>query len=125
MLDKRIFRPYILFARATKLRGDMSLGRADQSLVKQINSALILNLLLEDSPQSRANLAQQSGLNRSTISSLVGDLITQGLIREIGLEEADSRGRPGMLLELNPGGGCIVGIEIHMGYVTMTPTSPK
>jgi glucokinase-like ROK family protein len=96
----------------------MSLGRADQSLVKQLNSALILNLLLEDSPQSRANLAQQTGLNRSTISSLVGDLITQGLIREVGLEEADSRGRPGMLLELNPGGGCIVGVEIHLGYVT-------
>ena len=96
----------------------MSLSRADQSLVKQINSALILNLLLGDSPQSRANLAQQSGLNRSTISSLVGDLIARGLIREIGLEEADSRGRPGMLLELNPDGGCIVGIEIHMGYVT-------
>lgn len=96
----------------------MSLVRADQSLVKQLNSALILNLLLKDSPQSRANLAQQTGLNRSTISSLVGDLIDQGLIREVGLEEAGSRGRPGVLLELNPGGGCIVGIEIHVGYVT-------
>lgn len=100
----------------------MALGRADQSLVKQLNSALILNLLLEDSPQSRANLAQQTGLNRSTISSLVGDLIAQGLIREVGFEEADSRGRPGMMLELNPGSGCIVGVEIHVGYVTVILT---
>jgi glucokinase-like ROK family protein len=96
----------------------MSLSRADQSLVKQLNSALILHLLLADSPQSRANLAQQTGLNRSTISSLVGDLIEQALIREVGLEEASARGRPGVLLELNPGGGGIVGIEISVNHVT-------
>jgi predicted NBD/HSP70 family sugar kinase len=100
----------------------MTLGRADQSLVKQLNSALILNLLLADSPQSRANLALRAGLNRSTISSLVSNLIAQGLIREVGLEEADSRGRPGVLLELNPEGGCIVGVEIHVGHVTVILT---
>ncbi|MBI5958249.1 MAG: MarR family transcriptional regulator, partial [Chloroflexi bacterium] len=96
----------------------MTLGRADQSLVKQLNSALILNLLLAESPQSRANLAQQTGLNRSTISSLVADLISLGLIREVGLQEASSRGRPGVLLELNPGGGGVVGLEINVGYAT-------
>jgi glucokinase-like ROK family protein len=100
----------------------MTTGPADQNLVKRLNSALILDQLLASSPQSRANLAQQTGLNRSTISSLVGDLIDQGLIREVGLEIASSRGRPGMLLELNPGGGCIVGIEINVDYVSIILT---
>jgi glucokinase-like ROK family protein len=97
----------------------MEINKADQNLVKRMNSALLLNCLLEDSPQSRASLAQQAELNRSTVSSLVNDLIEQGLIREVGLEEANSRGRPGILLELNPRGGCIVGIEINVGYVTV------
>jgi len=100
----------------------MATGPADQNLVKRLNSALILDHLLASSPQSRANLAQLTGLNRSTISSLVSDLIEMGLIREIGLEEADSRGRPGMLLELNPGGGCIVGMEINVGYISVILT---
>ncbi|MBN2305489.1 MAG: ROK family transcriptional regulator [Anaerolineae bacterium] len=100
----------------------MPSGPADQNLVRQLNSALILDHLLVNAPQSRANLAQQTGLNRSTISSLVSDLIVRGLIREMGLEAADSRGRPGMLLELNPGGGCIVGIEINFGYVSIILT---
>lgn len=100
----------------------MPTGPADQNLVRQLNSALILDHLLAESPQSRASLAQQTGLNRSTISSLVGDLIEQGLIRELGFEAPDSRGRPGILLELNPAGGCVVGIEINVGYISIILT---
>ncbi|MBN1681740.1 MAG: ROK family transcriptional regulator [Anaerolineae bacterium] len=103
----------------------MPTGRADQNLIKRLNSALILNHLLASSPQSRANLAQQTGLNRSTISSLVNDLIEQEFVRELGLDEARSRGRPGILLELNPHGGCIVGIEVNVGYITVILTDFK
>lgn len=101
----------------------MVAGPAGQNLVKQLNSALILERLLIDSPLSRAQLAQHTGLNRSTISSLVSDLMARELIREVGLETADSRGRPGMLLELNPGGGSIVGVEINAGYVSIILTN--
>lgn len=97
-------------------------GRANQNLLKQLNSALIMDRLLSNAPLSRANLAQQTGLNRSTISSLVGDLIDRDLIREVGLEAVDSRGRPGMLLELNPGGGSIVGVEINVGHISLILT---
>jgi glucokinase-like ROK family protein len=100
----------------------MAQGRANHNLLKQLNSALIMGRLLADAPMSRANLAQQTGLNRSTVSSLVGDLIERNLIREAGLQEADSRGRPGMLLELNPGGGSIVGLEINVGYISLILT---
>jgi predicted NBD/HSP70 family sugar kinase len=87
-----------------------------------LNSALILDCLLRDAPQSRAALAEQTGLNRSTISSLVTDLIDEGLIREVGLQEVSARGRPGVLLELNPGGGGIVGIEINIGFISVILT---
>jgi predicted NBD/HSP70 family sugar kinase len=100
----------------------MTKGPAGQNLVRRLNSALILDQLLSDSPQSRASLAQQTGLNRSTISSLVHDLFQQNLIREVGLEAAYSRGRPGMLLELNPAGGCVVGIEINVEYISVILT---
>ncbi len=87
-----------------------------------MNCSLILDQLLTSSPQSRANLAEQIGLNRSTISSLVSELIDLGLIRELGLQEVNSRGRPGILLELNPAGGCIVGAEITPEHVTVILT---
>ncbi|WP_119071248.1 ROK family transcriptional regulator [Aggregatilinea lenta] len=100
----------------------MAIGRADQNLLKRLNSALILNRLLAESPQSRAALAQVTGLNRSTISSLVSDLVAQQLIREVGFEPASSRGRPGMLLELNPAAGCVVSIEINVDYLWVVLT---
>ncbi len=100
----------------------MPTGPADHNLLKQINSALILDHLLTQSPQSRANLAHLTGLNRSTISSLVSELIALGLVREVGLETAESRGRPGILLELNPGGGCIIGIEMQAEHVVVILT---
>ncbi|NDJ77784.1 MAG: ROK family protein [Chloroflexi bacterium] len=100
----------------------MPTGRADHNLIKRLNSALILNNLLSVSPQSRANLAERTGLNRSTVSSLVSDLIDQALVREVGLAGASERGRPGMMLELNPTGGCIVGVEINVGYATVLVT---
>lgn len=95
---------------------------ADQNLIKRINSASVLGHLLASSPQSRANLAQLTGLTRSTISSLVSDLIDLRLIREVGLEDTTTRGRPGMLLELNPGGGCIVGFELNVDYLSVILT---
>ncbi len=100
----------------------MPIARANQNLLKQLNSALIMDRLLVGAPLSRANLAQETGLNRSTISSLVNDLMERELIREIGLESADSRGRPGMLLELNPGGGSVIGIEINVDYTSLILT---
>ncbi len=100
----------------------MNRAPADQNLVKQMNCSLILDQLLAVSPQSRAHLAEQTGLNRSTISSLVSELIELGLIRELGLEEVSSRGRPGILLELNPAGGCIIGVEITPERVTVILT---
>lgn len=100
----------------------MTTSRADQNLVRRLNCALIMDRLLAMSPQSRASLAHATGLTRSTISSLVGDLIAQKLIREVGPQTSATRGRPGILLELNPAGGCIVGIEINVNFISVMLT---
>lgn len=84
---------------------------ADHNLMRHINRALILSHLRMSSPQSRANLAARTGLMRSTVSSLVDELIAANLVHETGIGPSHG-GRPGTLLELNPAGGCAIGIEI-------------
>lgn len=84
---------------------------ADHNLMRHINRALILSHLRMSSPQSRANLAARTGLMRSTVSSLVDELITANLVHETGIGPSHG-GRPGTLLELNPAGGCAIGVEI-------------
>jgi glucokinase-like ROK family protein len=93
----------------------------DQTLVRELNRAILLNLLRVHSPQSRADLAAATGLNKTTVSSLVAELLTTGLAREIG-QASSAGGRPAVLLELNPEAGCVIGAELGVGYLKIILT---
>ncbi len=90
----------------------------DQALVREINLSLILNRLWEHSPISRAALAEMTGLNKSTVSSLVHELIEHSFVREVGLHSTGI-GRPSRLLELNPDAGFIVSAEIGVDFIAV------
>lgn len=90
----------------------------DQALVREINLSTVLRYLHEGAPLSRAGLASLTGLNKTTISSLVEELLDRDLVREIGLD-APTGGRPATLLELNPQAGCIVGVELGVDFVSV------
>ena len=94
---------------------------ADNALIRAINRALILRHLRAASPQSRANLAGRTGLMRSTVSSLVDELIAANFVHEIGMEPSRG-GRPGTLLALNPAGGGAIGVEITPDAVVVLLT---
>jgi len=94
----------------------MSQKKADQVWVRKINRAIILQVFRTHPTLSRARLAVETGLNPSTVSSIVGELIQEDLIREADLIQS-STGRPGRLLELNPEDGCALGIEINVDYI--------
>ncbi len=91
----------------------------DQALVRQINLSVILHHLREHAPISRAALAEMTGLNKTTVSSLVGELIDNQFVREIGLGAAGTAGRRAMLLKLNPAVGCVVSGEIGVDFVSV------
>ncbi|MGD9093795.1 MAG: ROK family transcriptional regulator [Anaerolineales bacterium] len=89
----------------------------DHALVREMNLSSVLGYLHRESPLSRAQLASLTNLNKSTISSLVEELIARGLIHEIGLESSGT-GRPATLLQFNPQAGYIIGIEFGVGFIT-------
>ena len=75
-----------------------------------------------DAPLSRAEVSARTGLNRSTISSIVGELIERGFVQETTLQDPKI-GRPGMLLQFNPNAGCAVGLEIGVGFISIILTN--
>jgi len=95
---------------------------ADQGLVRKLNTALLMDYLRTHGPLSRASLSTATGLNPSTVSSLVRHLLAEGLVREIGRQSTEGSGRPGILLELNPEGGCAVGVEIGVDTISVVLT---
>ena len=60
----------------------------DQALVRQINLAVIMHHLRENAPVSRAALAEITGLNKTTVSSLVRELIDRhGSVRGVKVRQ--------------------------------------
>jgi glucokinase-like ROK family protein len=80
-----------------------------------------LNLLRLNGTLSRASLARQIGLTRSTVSRIVDDLIAEKLVKEVELS-LGKKGRPGMLLELDSQGGSAIGIEIGVNFISILLT---
>lgn len=98
----------------------------DQALVRQINLSVIMHHLRENAPISRASLAEITGLNKTTVSSLVGELIERQFVREVGLESPGTgkgAGRRAMLLTLDPKAGFIVSCEIGVDFITVICTN--
>ena len=94
---------------------------ADQESVRKVNTSLVLNALRLHAPISRAELANITRLNRSTISNIVNVLLEDGLVLEMDAMESKI-GRPGIALALRPEGGAVIGVEIGVGFISVILT---
>jgi predicted NBD/HSP70 family sugar kinase len=91
--------------------------------IREHNLALVLRRVAEEGPRSRAMLALETGLNKSTVSSLVAELIEAGLLRESpGEERPGTVGRPPQSVELDPDGPFVLGLEINVDYLAVRAT---
>jgi predicted NBD/HSP70 family sugar kinase len=94
--------------------------RADQTTVRRANLGVVLRDILSAGACSRADVAARTGLTRGTVSSLVGELVELGFVRETGETAAPKGvGRPGVTLELADvmvG----VGLEVNVDYVAVS-----
>ncbi len=89
---------------------------ADKTLIRQINLTLILKLIREQAPVSRASIAKQLKLNPATVSSNVKILLDENLIREVG-SGISSGGRKPILLEINESAKYTLGIDVQKDKV--------
>ncbi|MBU4602794.1 ROK family transcriptional regulator [bacterium] len=88
-------------------------------LVQKINRSLVLNLIREKGPLSRADISKITKLTRSTVSSIVEYLIRKDLIKEIGLTSSGV-GRKAILLELNSKAYYSIGVDLGTLHTTIT-----
>jgi predicted NBD/HSP70 family sugar kinase len=70
-----------------------------------------LDLVSEHRATTRAELSRLTGLTRAAVSSLVGELIEDGLLTELG-QGTSAGGKPPTLLALNASGRDIVALDL-------------
>ena len=79
--------------------------------IRDINRQIVLNYVREREPISRAEIARETELQRSTISAIVEDLKTEGLVEEVGEGESTGGRRP-TLLKLRAAEPIALGVSI-------------
>jgi predicted NBD/HSP70 family sugar kinase len=79
--------------------------------IRDINRQIVLNYVREREPISRAEIARETELQRSTISAIVEALTAEGLIEEVGEGESTGGRRP-TLLRLRTKEAIAIGVAI-------------
>lgn len=95
----------------------------DQQLVKRINRSVLLRLLRVQPGLSRAQLAQESGLTKSTVSLLVRELIDEAWLTESDTVNAKGAGRPSTPLQIDARTRALVGVEVAVDVLRVACVS--
>jgi N-acetylglucosamine repressor len=85
--------------------------KATHQQTRAYNAALVLRALFDHSPISRAQVARMSGLTRTTVGEITGELIADGLAREVG-RGPSTGGKAPILLELIDGARHVIGLDL-------------
>jgi glucokinase-like ROK family protein len=93
----------------------------DASAIRAQHSRLILNLLWKEREISRAELARHTSLSRSTVSAIVNDLLSTGLVKEERTGRSSGGRRP-IMLGFQDESSFIVGIELGATHVSCVLT---
>jgi len=97
--------------------------RGDQQLVKAVNRMGLLRLLRAENGISRADLAERSGLTRSTVGLLTEELIDEGWIVEADACATGARGRRPTPLSLDGTRIVLLGAELGPDAIRVVATS--
>ncbi|MDT0276579.1 ROK family transcriptional regulator [Blastococcus goldschmidtiae] len=92
---------------------------ADQAAVRRGNLGRVLRLLRDEGPRSRARIAEETGLNKATVSSLVAELADRGLVTAGDVHRGGSVGRPGLPVQLDGRAVCAIGVELNVDFVAI------
>lgn len=97
----------------------------DGEFVRELNRFHVLDCIRRFEPVSRIEIVDRSGLSRGTVSTIVGELLEDGLVHEAPSQAqgVQSRGRPRTLLQMNANAAFVVGVKISMHQLSISVTN--
>lgn len=87
--------------------------------IKQVNAGRVYKLIDQKGPISRIDLSKESELAPASITKITRELIDAHLIHETTVQEAISRGRPAVGLQVNNQGWQFLSMRLGRGYLTI------
>ena len=87
-------------------------GKLLQEDARRHHRSLLLQHLFREGPASRADLARASGLTRVTVSDLVGEMLADGLVAELGAPAESRVGKPPTLVGLASDSHHVIALDL-------------
>src|SRR6187431_570795 len=88
--------------------------------MREVNRSIILDLIRGREQVSRTELARTSSLTKPTVSTIVEELIAEGIVHEVGFSKSEpTGGRRARLIEFNPASAAYVGVRFGVGAITL------
>ncbi len=97
---------------------------ADPELMRAINRFHVMDAIRRFGPLSRVEISERTDLSPTTVSAITAALLDDRLIAILqlgGLRDA-SRGRPRVMLRLNPEAARVVGVKLAPDLITVAVT---
>lgn len=93
-------------------------AKASPADVRRNNRALIFGLLFPSASMSRAELGRRTGLSRVAVSDVVGGMLDEGLIREVGPERhTPGKGKRGTLLAVDTSRLQLIVVDLSQAHL--------
>lgn len=92
----------------------------DTEQIRADNRVDIINALRVFGPLARVDIGRITHLSPATVTAITSDLVDTGIIQEIkGLNAKAGRGRPRVLIDLNPEHASVLGIKLSINEVRL------
>jgi predicted NBD/HSP70 family sugar kinase len=86
--------------------------KVDSRAMREVNRSIIYDLIRESGDISRTELAKRSSLTKPTVSTIVEELLSEGIVSEVGFSKSEpTGGRRARLLRFNPDAAAYVGLR--------------
>src|SRR5262249_18182374 len=106
--------------RWSRRRDELAQRGADQHHLRASNRLLVLNYVRTQKTLPRSDLARYTGLSRTTIGTIVDELVQEGIIREEAQRAGDDRRTT--FLSFNASAGYVLGCALGRHHLTMLLT---
>ena len=98
---------------------------ADPELMRAINRFHVMDAIRRFGPMSRVEISQLTELSSTTVSAITAALLDDRLIvpLQLGAVRDAGRGRPRVMLKLNPDAAHVVGVKLAHDQITVAVTN--
>lgn len=98
---------------------------ADPELMRAINRFHVMDAIRRFGPVSRVEISQLTELSATTVSAITAALLDDRLIipLQVGAVRDAGRGRPRVMLKLNPGAAHVVGVKLAPDQISVGVTN--